>query len=92
LPSALIEWQQVVEAQPEVIILALCGYDSARAREDYELLKGFPYFESLPAAKSGEIHLVNGSAYFSRPGPRIVDSLEILAGILHPALFPEFAP
>ncbi len=91
-PSIRIEWQQVLEAQPEVIILALCGYDGARARQDYELLKGFPHFESLPAAQSGEIHLVDGSAYFSRPGPRIVDSLEILAGILHPDLFPEFAP
>ena len=89
-PSAQIEWQQVLDAHPEVIVLALCGYDINRARRDYELLKRFHGFDSMPAARSGEIYLVNASAYFSRPGPRIVDSLEILAGILHPIEFPEF--
>ena len=89
-PSAQIEWQQVLDARPEIIVLALCGYDIDRARHDYELLRRFPGFGSLPAAQSGEIYLVNASAYFARPGPRIVDSLEILAGILHPGEFPEF--
>ena len=72
------------------MVLALCGYDINRARRDYELLRPFPEFESLPAVLGGEIYLVNASAYFARPGPRIVDSLEILAGILHPQEFPEF--
>ena len=89
-PSVQIEWQQILEARPEVIVLALCGYDIARAERDYELLRTFPGFDSLPAAQNGRIHLVNASAYFARPGPRIVDSLEILAGILHPNEFPEF--
>jgi iron complex transport system substrate-binding protein len=53
-------------------------------------LKSFPEFDALPAAQSGQIYLVDASAYFARPGPRIVDSLEILAGILHPQEFPEF--
>jgi iron complex transport system substrate-binding protein len=89
-PSAQIEWQQVLDVRPEVIVLALCGYDIDRARSDYKLLKGFSGFDSIPAAQSGEIYVVNASAYFARPGPRIVDSLEILAGILHPSEFPEF--
>jgi iron complex transport system substrate-binding protein len=89
-PSALIDWQQVLDARPEIIVLALCGYDIAGARRDYALLRTFPRFDSLPAARSGEIYVVNASAYFSRPGPRIVDSLEILAGILHPGEFREF--
>jgi iron complex transport system substrate-binding protein len=89
-PSAQIDWQQVLDARPEVVVLALCGFDIDRARRDYELLSRFPGFDSLPAARGGEIYLVNASAYFSRPGPRIVDSLEILAGILHPSEFPEF--
>ena len=89
-PSAQIEWQQVLDARPEIIILALCGYDIGRARRDYELLRRFPGFDSLPAAQSGKVYLVNASAYFARPGPRIVDSLEILAGILHPSEFPQF--
>ena len=66
------------------------GADRVARRRDYELLRRFPGFDSLPAAQSGEIHLVNASAYFARPGPRIVDTLEILAGILHPKEFPEF--
>ena len=89
-PSAQIEWEQVLEADPEFIVLALCGYDVDLARRDYELLRHFPRFESLRAARNREIYFVNASAYFARPGPRIVDSLEILAGILHPAEFPEF--
>jgi iron complex transport system substrate-binding protein len=89
-PSAQIEWQQVLDARPEIIVLALCGYGIDRARRDYELLRQFPGFGSIPATDSGQVYVVNASAYFARPGPRIVDSLEILAGILHPAGFPEF--
>jgi len=90
-PSAQIDWQEVVDAGPDIIVLALCGYDVDLARRDYELLKNFSGFDSLPAARSGDIYLVNASAYFARPGPRIVDSIEILAGILHAKEFPEFA-
>jgi iron complex transport system substrate-binding protein len=89
-PSAQIEWQQVLNARPEIIVLALCGYAVDRARQDYELLRRFPGFGSIPAADSGQVYVVNASAHFARPGPRIVDSLEILAGILHPRVFPEF--
>ena len=89
-PSVQVEWQQVLHARPKIIVLALCGYDIRRARRDYKLLKQFPGLDYTPAAHSGEIYVVNASAYFTRPGPRIVDSLEILAGILHPSEFPEF--
>jgi iron complex transport system substrate-binding protein len=89
-PSTQIEWRHVLDARPEVIVLALCGYDISRAQRDYELLRRFPHFDSLSAARSHEIYLVDASAYFARPGPRIVDSLEILAGILHPEEFPGF--
>ena len=90
-PSVQVDWREVIHARPEIMVLALCGYDINRARLDYELLRSFPDFDSLPAAHHGEIYLVDASAYFARPGPRIVDSLEILAGILHPREFPEFA-
>ena len=89
-PSAQIDWQQVLDARPEIIVLALCGYDIARARRDYELLSRYRGFDSIGAAHTGEIYVVNASAYFSRPGSRILDSLEILAGILHPNEFPKF--
>jgi iron complex transport system substrate-binding protein len=89
-PSVQIEWQEVLDTRPEIIVLALCGYDIDRARRDYEVLRRFPDFDSLPAARRDQIYLVGASAYFARPGPRIVDSAEILAGILHPKEFPEF--
>jgi iron complex transport system substrate-binding protein len=90
-PSVQIGWQEVIDTRPDVIVLALCGYDIDRARRDYEILGRFPDFNLLPAAQSGNVYVVDASAYFARPGPRIVDSLEILAGILHPKEFPEFA-
>jgi iron complex transport system substrate-binding protein len=89
-PSAQIEWRQVLDARPEIIVLALCGYGIERAHRDYESLRGFPGFGSIPAVGNGQVYVVNASAYFARPGPRIVDSLEILAGILHPTEFSEF--
>ena len=89
--SVQIAWEQVLDAEPDIIVLALCGYKVARARAEFELLRHFAHFDSLPAARNGAIYLVDASAYFARPGPRIVDSLELLAGIFHPRLFPEFA-
>ena len=90
-PSAQIDWREVLDARPEIIVLALCGYDVDLARRDYELLREFPGYDSLPAARAGKIYLVNASTYFARPGPRVIDSIEILAGILHPKEFPELA-
>ena len=89
-PSAEIEWQQVLHSRPEIIVLALCGYNIDRAGRDYELLRRYPGFDSMPAVQHGQVYVANASAYFARPGPRIIDSLEILAGILHPSGFPEF--
>lgn len=90
-PSVEIEWEAVQQAQPEVIVMALCGYGIHRAASDFETLKTFPAFKSLPAAQNNQVFIVDAGAYFARPGPRIVESLEILAGILHPNEFPEFA-
>jgi iron complex transport system substrate-binding protein len=89
--SVQISWEQVMDAQPEVMVLALCGYDVERARRDFELLRTYPGFASLPATRAARIHAVDANALFARPGPRIVDSLELLAGILHPEEFTEFA-
>jgi iron complex transport system substrate-binding protein len=88
--SAQVSWSEVLEARPEVMVLALCGYDVARARHDFDLLRTYPGFDSIPAARNERIYLVDAGALFARPGPRIVDSLEVLAGILHPEEFSEF--
>lgn len=91
-PSVQIDWNAVLNARPEVIVLALCGYGVDLAQRDYELLRQFPGFDSIPASRRGQTYLVDARAYFARPSPRIVDSLEMLAGILHPEEFPEFTP
>ena len=88
--SVQIEWEQVLKARPEVIVLALCGYDALRGERDLELLRTYAGFDTLPAARENRIHVVDANAFFSRPGPRIIDSLELLAGILHPKIFTEF--
>ena len=85
--SVAIPWDAVLEAAPEVLVVACCGYSVERALGDLPILRSRPGFATLPAAQRGEVYVVDGSAYFSRPGPRIVDSLEILAGILHPEIF-----
>jgi len=87
-PSYRVDWKRVLEFAPEVIVLACCGYNLERVEQERETLANFDGFHTLPAAKTGRIYATDGSAYFSRPGPRIVDSLEILAHLLHPEIFP----
>jgi iron complex transport system substrate-binding protein len=90
--STRIAWEQVLDAQPEVIVLACCGHRPGRTLRDVPILRRYPGWESLPAVQQGRVYAVDGSAYFSRPGPRIVDSLEILAEIIHPDLFAGWFP
>jgi ABC-type Fe3+-hydroxamate transport system substrate-binding protein len=63
-----------------------------RTLRDVPILQAHPEWNSLPAVQNNQVYAVKGSAYFSRPGPRIVDSLELLAGIVHPDLAAELAP
>ncbi len=88
-PSRRIEWQQVREFAPEVLVLTCCGFDVARMRREVELLAGNPGFHEIPAVRAGRVYVTNAMAYFSRPGPRIVDSLEILAHLIHPEAFDD---
>lgn len=87
-----VPWQTVRDAAPEVLVLACCGYDVDRTLADLPLLRAYPGFETLPAVRDGRVWAVDGAAYFSRPGPRIVDSLEILARIVHPERFDGAPP
>jgi len=84
-PSARIAWRQVIEARPEVILLMPCGFDVRRTVKESTPLRSLPGWEQIPAVRSGNVYAMNGSAYFSRPGPRLVNGLEILARIIHPA-------
>ncbi len=90
--AARVTWEAVVEAAPEVLVLACCGYDVARTLADVPLLRAARGWTALPAVRAGAVFAVDGSAYFSRPGPRIVDSLELLAHILHPDAVPMRVP
>jgi iron complex transport system substrate-binding protein len=80
--SRAVDWEDLVAWQPEVLVLACCGFDEARGREELELLRRRPGFVKLPCARSGRIHVMDGVRLFSRPGPSLVESLERLAAVL----------
>jgi iron complex transport system substrate-binding protein len=77
-------WEEIAAAQPDVVIVMPCGYNAEIAHREAEMHR-----DQLAALGAGEVVAVDAAAYFSRPGPRIVDGLELLAHILHPELFPE---
>ena len=87
-PSERIQWKQVVELAPDVIVLMPCGFDIQRTATEAATLQYLDGWHDLPAVKAGKVFAVNGHAFFSRPGPRLVDGLEILARIIHPEIFP----
>ncbi len=83
-PSVYVAWQSVLEFSPEVIVLLPCGFDVRRTINDSPLLQQLEGWPDLPAVKAGKVFAVNGNAYFSRPGPRLISGLEILARLIHP--------
>jgi iron complex transport system substrate-binding protein len=87
-PSAKIAWDAVIAAMPEILILMPCGFDLQRAFRESSLLKNRAGCQNLPAVRDGNIFAVSGTDYFSRPGPRLIDGLEILSQLVHPELFP----
>jgi iron complex transport system substrate-binding protein len=80
-------WAEVRAAEAEILVVACCGQSAARALRDWERMQENPNIQALSAVQSGHVYFVDGNAYFSRPGPRLVDSLEILAQLIHPELF-----
>ena len=87
-PSRTMSWQQVLDSQPDVLFIACCGFTAERTLQDIPLLQQQPGWGDLPCVRSAQVYVTDGNAYFSRPGPRLVDGLEILAHTLHPTLFP----
>ncbi len=77
-------WEEVAASQPDVVIVMPCGYDAEIAHREAEMHR-----DELAAVGAGEVVAVDAAAYFSRPGPRIIDGLELLAHIIHPELIPE---
>jgi iron complex transport system substrate-binding protein len=88
-PSFKIDWRSVVDAKPDVILLMPCGFDVRRTVKESTPLRRLDGWNDLPAVKADNVYALNGSAYFSRPGPRLVNGLEILARLIHPRQITE---
>jgi iron complex transport system substrate-binding protein len=82
-PSQVLSWDAVAAAEPEVVVVMPCGYDAPRAHAE-ALVHG----DELATLNARRVVAVNASAYYSRPGPRLVDGLELMAHILHPHAVP----
>jgi iron complex transport system substrate-binding protein len=86
--SPWLEWEALRAADPDVIVVLPCGFDLARTRSELSPLLAQPGWSELSAVRKGRVFLSDGNHYMNRPGPRLVDSLEILAEMLHPDRFP----
>jgi len=85
--SSWIFWSDVASADPDALLVFPCGFSLARVRREAEALRGDTIFRELRTAQEGRVFLCDGQQYFNRPGPRLVESLEILAEALHPETF-----
>lgn len=81
--SPLLAAEELVHADPDVLVVSPCGYGLDRAAEDLPLLRALPGWEQLTAVRSGRVAVVDGSAYVNRPGPRLVETAAILAAVVH---------
>jgi iron complex transport system substrate-binding protein len=84
--SLRVPWEALRAADPEVLVIACCGHTVERTKRDIPVLEALPGWQQLRAVRDRRVYLADGSAYFSRPGPRVIDTLEILAEMLHPKL------
>ena len=85
--SRTLTWNEIASTEPDIIFIACCGFDETRSMQDVRQIESLPQWKSLPAVRNNQVYVTNGSAYFSRPGPRLVDSLEMLAATFHPDCF-----
>jgi iron complex transport system substrate-binding protein len=85
--SPWMSWEQLLEANPDVILVMPCGFNLSRSKAEMSSLSQKPEWSQLNAVQNQQVYLTDGNQYFNRPGPRLVESLEIIAEILHPAHF-----
>ncbi|MBC8101931.1 MAG: cobalamin-binding protein [Cytophagales bacterium] len=90
--SRTLHWDEIRAFAPEMIVLLACGMDAYRALDEAYALLDVPGWFDLPAVRNGECYAVDGNAFFNRPGPRLAESAEILATILHPERFTDMLP
>lgn len=87
--SKHIVWEKIVTANPDILIIAPCGFDIQRTKNEVHLITSQPQYKDLAAVKNKNIFFIDANVYLTRPGPRVVDGIEILAEIFHPRLFPR---
>ena len=85
--SPYLFWESLIDVDPEIIVIMPCGFNLERTAQESKTLIKYPAWKALKAVKNRQIFITDGNAYFNRPGPRLVDSIEILADIFHPELF-----
>ena len=87
--SPWMTWEALVAAEPDVIVIAPCGFDLARTEREIYWMTARPGWNRLSAVKTGRVYLADGNQYFNRPGPRVVETLQILLEMLHGAAAPK---
>jgi iron complex transport system substrate-binding protein len=85
--SPRMTWEQVCSGDPEVIFVMPCGWDIRKSRQEMAVLTAKSEWPLLRAVRDGRVYLADGNQFFNRPGPRLAESLEILAEVLHPGAF-----
>lgn len=85
-PSFRVTWEQIIAAQPEIVVLIPCGYDADQAWREWEALPKPAGWERVPAAQTGRIYPLDANSYCSRPGPRVVEGIREMARVFHPEL------
>lgn len=91
-PSPTIGWDALVAYAPDVVILMPCGFTLAQTQRELPSLLAHPQWSALPAVHNRRVYAVDGNAYLNRPGPRIVESAELLAGLIQPSFFATAVP
>jgi iron complex transport system substrate-binding protein len=90
--SPTLTWEDLVASRPDVVIIMPCGFGLAQTQRELPRLTQHPSWEQLPAVRNHRVYAVDGNAYLNRPGPRIVESAELLAGLIQPGLFAHLIP
>ena len=85
--SVTLQWERVIAYQPEVVVISCCGFTVERSLQEVGVLANVPGWDDVPAVRAGRVWVADGSSYFSRPSQRLVDSLELLAHVIHPEVF-----
>ena len=85
-PSSRVPLQDIVEAEPEILLMAPCGYGAQQARKEYLSMELAEQWNAMPAVRNGRVYALEANGYFSRSGPRLVTGIEALAKLFHPAI------